>query len=134
MNSTPSTLSARSGFARRHGKLMVLWRRDGAQWCGPLSNALLGPDILGPTRRCLDGDRLESVVAQIIGAGTHIQRTGIRGEFQDTTWRAFFMTAVEAKNPREVAAALNLSPGAVYVAKSRVLARLRQEVQQMQED
>ena len=58
----------------------------------------------------------------------------IRGEFQDTTWRAFWMTAVEAKSPREVAAALNLSPGAVYVAKSRVLARLRQEVQQMQED
>ena len=35
---------------------------------------------------------------------------------------------------RAAAAALNLSPGAVYVAKSRVLARLRQEVQQMQED
>jgi RNA polymerase sigma-70 factor (ECF subfamily) len=52
----------------------------------------------------------------------------VRGEFQDTTWQAFWQTAVEGKPAAEVGAGLKMTPGAVYVAKSRVLARLREEV------
>jgi RNA polymerase sigma-70 factor (ECF subfamily) len=58
----------------------------------------------------------------------------VRGEFTPQTWQAFWQTAVEDKPPREVARALGMSPGAVYVAKSRVLARLREQVQQFQEE
>jgi RNA polymerase sigma-70 factor (ECF subfamily) len=58
----------------------------------------------------------------------------VRGEFSLPTWQAFWQTAVEGKNPKEVAAALGTSPGAVYVSKSRVLARLRECVQQLQEE
>jgi RNA polymerase sigma factor (sigma-70 family) len=58
----------------------------------------------------------------------------VRPEFQETTWRAFWMTAVEAASAREAGVALNLSPGAVYVAKSRVLARLKDEVRRLQEE
>lgn len=58
----------------------------------------------------------------------------IRGEFQDSTWQAFYQTAVEGKSPKDVAKALGMSPGAVYVAKSRVLARLRRDVQQVREE
>src|SRR5437588_764624 len=58
----------------------------------------------------------------------------VRGEFHEATWEAFRRTAVEGQSPKAVAAALHLSPGAVYVAKSRVLARLREEVQRLQED
>ncbi len=50
----------------------------------------------------------------------------VRGEVQAPTWEAFWRTASRASPiPCEVAAALGLSVGAVYVAKSRVLARLR---------
>jgi RNA polymerase sigma factor (sigma-70 family) len=52
----------------------------------------------------------------------------VRGEFQETTWRAFWETAVEGRPAAEVGAGLKMTPGAVYVAKSRVLARLRDEV------
>lgn len=52
----------------------------------------------------------------------------IRDEFQATTWRAFLLTAVEGQGASEVAGQLGLSPGAIYVAKSRVLARLKEEV------
>ncbi len=56
----------------------------------------------------------------------------VRGEFQDATWQAFWQTAVEGKKPAEVAEALGLSVGAVYIARSRVLARLRERIQQLQ--
>jgi RNA polymerase sigma-70 factor (ECF subfamily) len=54
----------------------------------------------------------------------------IRGGFKDQTWQAFWQTAVEGREPRETAAALGMSLGAVYIAKSRVLARLRKQVQE----
>jgi RNA polymerase sigma factor (sigma-70 family) len=53
----------------------------------------------------------------------------IQHEFQETTWRAFRLTAVEGVAAAEAAQQLGLSAGAVYVAKSRVLARLKDEVE-----
>jgi RNA polymerase sigma factor (sigma-70 family) len=55
----------------------------------------------------------------------------VRGEFVTTTWQAFWQTGVEGRSPQEVAAELNLSVGAVYVARSRVLARLRRRIEQL---
>lgn len=52
----------------------------------------------------------------------------IRAEFEPRTWQAFWKTAVEGRVPKDVAAELSMSPGAVRVAKSRVLQRLRQEL------
>jgi RNA polymerase sigma-70 factor (ECF subfamily) len=52
----------------------------------------------------------------------------IRGEFEPRTWQAFWRTAIEDQAARDVAAALGMSPGAVRVAKSRVLRRLREEL------
>ena len=52
----------------------------------------------------------------------------IRNEFEARTWQAFWMTAVEGKLPADVAEELGMSPGAVRVAKSRVLKRLREEL------
>ena len=49
----------------------------------------------------------------------------IRGEFRENTWRAFWLVVVEGRPPADVADELNLSPGAVRVAKCRVLQRLR---------
>jgi RNA polymerase sigma factor (sigma-70 family) len=53
----------------------------------------------------------------------------LRPEFQPGTWQAFWRTAVDGEPAADVGRALGMSPGAVYVAKSRVLARLRDEVQ-----
>jgi RNA polymerase sigma-70 factor (ECF subfamily) len=58
----------------------------------------------------------------------------VQGEVQPATWQAFWQTAVESKSAREAGEALGMSAGAVYVARSRVLARLREEVQRMQEE
>lgn len=52
--------------------------------------------------------------------------TVIRAEFEDRTWQAFWLTAVEGLPAPEAAARLGLKPGAVRQAKCRVLHRLRQ--------
>jgi RNA polymerase sigma-70 factor (ECF subfamily) len=55
----------------------------------------------------------------------------VKNEFQETTWRAFWMTAVEGLAAADVTREVGLSLGAIYVAKSRVLARLKEEVELM---
>ena len=52
----------------------------------------------------------------------------IRGEFHEPTWQAFWNVVVEGRTAAEVATELGMQPGAVRVAKSRVLARLRREL------
>jgi RNA polymerase sigma-70 factor (ECF subfamily) len=52
----------------------------------------------------------------------------IRGEFQERTWRAFWGVVVEGRTAADVAADLDMRPGTVRVAKSRVLLRLRREL------
>ncbi|MGE3821943.1 MAG: RNA polymerase sigma factor [Isosphaeraceae bacterium] len=58
----------------------------------------------------------------------------VRGEFRPATWQAFWLCAVEGRSPREASATLGLSVGSVYVAKCRVLARLREEIERVRRD
>jgi DNA-directed RNA polymerase specialized sigma24 family protein len=53
----------------------------------------------------------------------------VKGQVSPKTWRAFWMTTVEDLPPDEVARELQMSLGAVYVAKSRVIARMRERIQ-----
>jgi RNA polymerase sigma-70 factor (ECF subfamily) len=53
----------------------------------------------------------------------------MQAEFQPTTWKACWEHVVSGRPAAEVAAELGLSEGAVYVAKHRVLRRLRQELE-----
>lgn len=55
----------------------------------------------------------------------------VKSEFQENTWTAFWLTAVEGIAAADVAKQVGMSPGAIYVAKSRVLARLKEEVETM---
>lgn len=52
----------------------------------------------------------------------------LQSEFLPTTWQAFWQHGVLNRPAAVVAAELSVSGGAVYSAKFRVLARLRQEV------
>lgn len=58
----------------------------------------------------------------------------VQKEVQPATWQAFWQTAVDGKSGKEVAAALRMSVAAVYLARSRVLARLKEVIQQVGED
>jgi RNA polymerase sigma-70 factor (ECF subfamily) len=53
----------------------------------------------------------------------------MQADFQPATWKACWEYVVSDRPAAEVAAELGISVGAVYVAKSRVLSRLRQELE-----
>jgi RNA polymerase sigma-70 factor (ECF subfamily) len=63
----------------------------------------------------------------------HAAAEQIRDSFQPTTWQAFWQTAVEGQSPKAVAQGLGLTVAAVYLAKSRIMARLRAQVRQLEE-
>jgi RNA polymerase sigma factor (sigma-70 family) len=57
----------------------------------------------------------------------------VRRDVTDTTWQAFWRTAIDDQPGKQVANDLGLTIAAVYRARSRVLARLKELVQSVQE-
>ena len=51
----------------------------------------------------------------------------IKGDFEAKTWELFRRFVLDGQSAEAVAAACGTTPNAVYIAKSRVLARLREE-------
>jgi RNA polymerase sigma-70 factor (ECF subfamily) len=51
----------------------------------------------------------------------------LRQDFEERTWQAFWKVVIDEQAPTEVAQSLAISVNTVYLAKSRVLARLREE-------
>jgi RNA polymerase sigma-70 factor (ECF subfamily) len=50
----------------------------------------------------------------------------VQSEFEPTTWQAFWKVVVDAQRPEDVASELGISINAVYLARSRVVRRLRE--------
>jgi RNA polymerase sigma-70 factor (ECF subfamily) len=57
-----------------------------------------------------------------------------REHFEPTTWKAFWSTAVEGTPVAQAARELGLSTGAVYIARSRVMAKLRTMIEDIDVD
>lgn len=53
----------------------------------------------------------------------------VRAEFEERTWQACWRTTVDGESAADVGAALGMSTGAVYIARSRVLKRLKGELE-----
>jgi RNA polymerase sigma-70 factor (ECF subfamily) len=52
----------------------------------------------------------------------------VQGEFEEKTWRAFYRVVVDEVPPKSVAEELGMSVNSVYLAKARVLRRVRDEL------
>ena len=57
----------------------------------------------------------------------------VRGEFEERTWQAFLRVTVDGRPTKDVAEELGVTPSAVRLAKSRVLRRLREEMEGLEE-
>jgi RNA polymerase sigma-70 factor (ECF subfamily) len=52
----------------------------------------------------------------------------MQSEFRDQTWQACWMHLVDGRKAADVAQELDISVNMVYLAKSRILGRLREEL------
>ena len=57
----------------------------------------------------------------------------VRHEFLETSWRAFWATVIEERPVDEVALELDVSPGSIYMSRSRIMARIRKKVAEVEE-
>lgn len=56
----------------------------------------------------------------------------VRERVQESTWQAFWRTSIDGVSGAAVADELGMSVGAVYVAKSRVVAQIKSKVEEIQ--
>ena len=76
-------------------------------------------DVHGPMSLQWDREHDEFVMKQLL--------QDVRHHFTESTWRAFERVALDEASADDVAAELGITPNAVFIARSRVMARLRQE-------
>ena len=102
--------------------------------------------IIDHFRRCsrdpaISSERLEKQVPTVFPPenGSELSKASVPQEIQDaisvvssefasSSWKAFWLTAVEGRKASEVAETLGITPNAVYLSRSRILRRLRQEL------
>ena len=58
----------------------------------------------------------------------------VRGEFRDTSWKAFWGTQVEGRSVADVSQELHVSPGSIYMSRSRIFAMIRAHIAEVMED
>ena len=118
-------------------------------WLGQVTRSKLGRFVhkQGQRERGLGGsvdpEKLDAVVGAEVDAewtdefNARVLRVSlerIRPDFAANTWQAFALVWLDNRPAREVARELNMAVAEVYVAKSRVLKRLRQEVLHLAEN
>jgi RNA polymerase sigma-70 factor (ECF subfamily) len=64
----------------------------------------------------------------------HRAAAQVQDQFEESTWQAFWLVAVEGCQAAAVAGHLGISLGAVYIAKSRVLKCLREQIDAWREE
>ena len=55
----------------------------------------------------------------------------VRPEFEPATWDVFWLTAVEGESPQAVSAQTGKSLGAIYIARTRIMKRIRAKVDEL---
>jgi RNA polymerase sigma factor (sigma-70 family) len=58
----------------------------------------------------------------------------VRDAFSESNWNAFWLTAVLGESIESTAIQLNRTPGSIYVARSRVIARIKKLVEQWEQN
>ncbi len=107
-----------------HNKLCDFWRRNQQIPHAPGGTSFQQHLQALPAEQ---SDSLAPATAEETGMLFRRALELIQTDFEPRTWQAFWRVAIEGESVKEVATLLAMTPGAVYVAKSRVLQRLRQE-------
>jgi DNA-directed RNA polymerase specialized sigma24 family protein len=108
-----------------HRELLKFWNRRGRSQC--LDGRQNETTTVEVEDNSLWNDHFHSELLQVA-----LDR--IRGDFTEQTWSAFQLAWLEDQSPLQVAERLQIGIEKVYVAKSRALKRLREEVLRLSED
>jgi RNA polymerase sigma-70 factor (ECF subfamily) len=100
-----------------HTVLLNHWRDRRRQSLAPLPDDVPVPD---PAEAVWEAEYRTYLVGRALRL--------MRADFEPTTWQACWETAAMGRPPAEVAAELGMTLTAVYIARSRVLRRLREEL------
>ncbi|MBC8353963.1 MAG: sigma-70 family RNA polymerase sigma factor [Planctomycetes bacterium] len=105
--------------------------RDYFQWLSSRPSAVGGTDANQQLQSIPDSppDEEHSSDSDLTAGLAHRALELVRDEFETRTWQAFLRVAIGGQNPAVVAEELGMKVGAVYTAKSRVLRRLREEIE-----
>ena len=57
----------------------------------------------------------------------------VRSEFIETSWTAFWATVIDGRSVNDVAAELNITPGSIYMSRSRIMAKIRKLIEKVME-
>jgi RNA polymerase sigma-70 factor (ECF subfamily) len=103
-------------------RLRNFWRRRD-RTAGPDPEPLLAEleDPSGDLSKLWDAEHDRHVARRLLEL--------IEPDFEPTTWAAFRLLVLDGEDTRAVAGRLGLTPNAVRIAKSRVLARFRREAE-----
>jgi RNA polymerase sigma factor (sigma-70 family) len=112
------------------GWLFTIVRNELRDWFAKQRSALIGT---GNSPELLKLDEWTQTDAELsaVWDREHEQRlfawatVKVQQEVQQSTWQAFWKTTIECVNGKQVAQELGISVAAVYLAKSRVMARLK---------
>ena len=113
-------------FTVVQNRLTDHWRREGLRerWAGDTDaqqqlNELPQPGGLDASAQW-DADYERQIF--------HFAANIVKQDFTDSTWQAFWKTAVDGRPGKEIADELGMTVAAVYLAKGRVMARLKEQV------
>jgi RNA polymerase sigma-70 factor (ECF subfamily) len=81
------------------------------------------PDVSDPAG---EDEGPERVTVEDLGGVVRRALDVVRATAAEKSWQAFWQVTVEGRAPADVAADLGMSVNAVYIARSRVLSRLRE--------
>jgi RNA polymerase sigma-70 factor (ECF subfamily) len=107
------------GITRR--QVLAQRRREGVPAAGGTEAQLRLAEVPEPE---------EASAAEALGERNALLRRALdllRSEVEERTWQAFWRVAVDGQAPADIAADLGLSVNSVYLAKARLLRRLREE-------
>ena len=105
---------------RLRNELKAKSRRENAAGDSAVDAVLNSEPADADWRSEWDGDHRRQLFAWASGQ--------VQAEVNECTWRAFRRTAVDGASGKEVAQELEMTVAAVYLAKSRVMARLKELV------
>ncbi len=86
-------------------------------------------DLLGQSRANCPAEQLTVEIRREV---FRFAANAIEAEFHSATWQAFWLTSVEEVSVEVAASQLGKSVGSIYAARSRVMRRLREKVEELQ--